>query len=76
MPKTNAYDAVHELALNQHGVFTTAQARELGVDPKSLAAMARRDRVRRQSFGVYQDRGAPSTPWTEYMSASFWPTSA
>ena len=73
MPKTHAYDAVHELALDQHGVFTTAQARELGVHPKSVAAMARRGRLRRLSFGVYQDLGAPVTSWTEYMSDSFWP---
>ncbi len=73
MPKTHAYDAVHELALDQHGVFTTAQARELGVHPKSVAAMARRGRLSRLSFGVYRDLGAPVTHWTEYMSASFWP---
>ena len=73
MPKTHAYDAIHGLALDQHGVFTTAQARDLGVDPKSVAAMARRGRVSRLSFGVYRDLGAPITTWTEYMSASFWP---
>jgi predicted transcriptional regulator of viral defense system len=76
MPKTHAYDAVHDLALDQHGVFTTAQARELGVHPKSVAAMAKRGRLHRLSFGVYQDLGAPVTPWTEYMSASFWPRGA
>lgn len=61
------------MALDQHGVFTTAQARELGVDPKAVAAMARRGRIQRLSFGVYQDLGAPMTPWTEYMSATLWP---
>ncbi len=73
MPTTHAYDTVHELALDQHGVFTTAQARELGIDPKTLWAMAKRDRVRRISFGVYQDPGAPETRWTEYMRAALWP---
>jgi predicted transcriptional regulator of viral defense system len=76
MPRTHAYDAIHELALDQHGVFTTAQARDLGVDPRSVAAMGRRGRVSRLSFGVYQDLGAPITAWTEYMSACFWPYGA
>lgn len=73
MPKTHAYDTVHELALDQHGVFTSAQARNLGVHPKTLWAMANRDRIKRLSFGVYQDLGAPLTPWTQYMSAVLWP---
>lgn len=73
MPKTHAYDTVHELALDQHGVFTTAQAKALGVDPKTLWAMANRDRIKRLSFGVYQDLGAPTTPWTQYMTAVLWP---
>ncbi len=45
MPKTHAYDTVHQLALDQHGVFTTAQAKSLGVHPKTLWAMANRDRI-------------------------------
>ena len=73
MPKTLAYDTVHQLALDQHGVFTTAQARSLGVHPKTLWAMANRGRIKRLSFGVYQDLGAPVTPWTQYMSAVLWP---
>jgi predicted transcriptional regulator of viral defense system len=73
MPRTHAYDTVHELALDQHGVFTTAQAKDLGVHPKTLWAMANRDRIKRLSFGVYQDLGAPTTPWTQCMSAALWP---
>ena len=73
MPATHAYDAVHELALDQHGVLTTAQAKELGIDPRTLWAMAKRGRIRRISFGVYQDPGVPDTRWTEYMRAALWP---
>ena len=73
MPVTHAYDTIHELALDQHGVFTTAQARQLGVDPRALWAMANRGRILRLSFGVYQDLGAPTTPWTQHMSAVLWP---
>lgn len=73
MPATHAYDTVHELALEQHGVFTSAQARELGVDPRTIWAMADRGRLRRRSFGVYQDLGAPETRWTPYQAAVLWP---
>lgn len=73
MPATHAYDAIHELALDQHGVFTAAQAKQLGVGHRTLWAMANRGRIERLSYGVYQDLGAPITPWTEFMSAAFWP---
>ena len=73
MPATHAYDAVHDLALEQHGVFTTAQATVLGIDPRTLWAMAKRGRIRRISFGLYQDPGAPETRWTKYMTAALWP---
>lgn len=74
MPRTHAYDAVHELALEQHGIFTAEQAAGLGVDPRTLAAMAARGhRVQRVAFGLYRDLGAPETRWTEYMKAALWP---
>lgn len=73
MPATHAYDTIHELALDQHGVFTAAQAKHLGVDPGTLWAMANRGRIERLSYGVYHDLGAPTTPWTQYMSAVLWP---
>ena len=73
MPTTHAYDTVHELALDQHAVFTTAQSKELGVDPRTIWAMANRGRIRRLSFGVYQDLGATETQWTPYLAAALWP---
>jgi len=74
MPVTHAYDTVHELALEQHGVFTAEQATKLGVNPKSIVAMAARGRrLERISFGLYRDLGAPETHWTEYMKAALWP---
>lgn len=73
MPTTHAYDTVHELALSQHGVFTTAQAKEMGVHPRTVWAMAQRGRIRRHSFGVYQDLGAPESQWTLYQAAALWP---
>lgn len=76
MPVTHAYDQIHELALEQHGMFTTEQAEELGVPRYTVAKMARRGRVRRHAHGLYQDLGAPETRWTPYMAAVLWPQGA
>lgn len=76
MPVTHAYDQIHELALEQHGMFTTEQAGELGVPRYTVAKMARRGRVRRHAHGLYQDLGAPETRWTPYMAAVLWPQGA
>lgn len=73
MPKTQAYDAVHELALEQHGVLTAAQARELGVAHKALGSMVDRGRLDRLAYGLFRDLGAPITPWTQYAAAVMWP---
>jgi predicted transcriptional regulator of viral defense system len=74
VPVAHAYEAVHELALGQHGVFTAEQATKMGVNPKSLVAMAARGRrLERIAFGLYRDLGAPETRWTEYMKAALWP---
>ena len=67
-----AYDRVHEIAIDQHGLVTTEQAREHGVDPRSIVMMAKRGRLHRLTHGVYQDPGAPETRWTPYMAAVLW----
>jgi predicted transcriptional regulator of viral defense system len=68
-----AYDRVHEIALDQHGLVTTQQAREHDIDPRTIVMMAKRGRLRRLTHGVYQDLGAPETRWTPYMAAVLWP---
>lgn len=73
MPTTIAYDTVHKLALEQHGVFTSEQAVALGLAPNTLVKMANRGRLERLAFGLYRDTGAPETQWTEYMAAVLWP---
>ncbi len=68
-----AYDTVHELATEQHGLLTATQATALGVAPKTLVAMAARGRLERVSYGVYRDRRVPEDRWTPYMAAALWP---
>lgn len=68
-----AYDRVHELALNQFGVFTAAQAKAAGVDHRALAMMCRRGTLIRKAYGLYQSRLVPAHRLTQYMAAALWP---
>lgn len=69
----DAFVAVHELALDQHGYFTAEQAREVGVNPQAVVMMCRRGTIERAAHGVYYDRLVPATPLAPYMAAVLWP---
>lgn len=73
MAKRNAYDTVHAIALDQHGVFTAAQAKADGVTAQALVMMARRGTLESVDYGLYRDLGAPETRFTPYMVAVLWP---
>lgn len=73
MPTYTAYDTIHQLALEQHGVFKAAQAVALGVAPKTLVAMAARGHLRRIDRGLYRDNRVPENRWTPFMTAALWP---
>jgi len=67
MKTYNAYDTIHELALEQHGVFTAEQARAVGVKTTALVMMVRRGRVERLAYSLYPDRAeAPRGHRTSY----------
>lgn len=68
-----AYGAVFEIAADQFGYFTTAQARDAGVSPMALVMMERRQTVERVSRGVYRLYHFPYSPLAEYMEAVLWP---
>lgn len=69
----DAFAAVHELALDQHGYFTAEQAREAGVSPQALVMMCRRGTIERAAHGLYYDPLVPATPLASYMGAVLWP---
>lgn len=73
MAEQIAYDTVHEIATEQHGLLKVTQATDRGVARKTLVAMAARGRLERVSYGVYRDRGVPDTRWMPYMAAALWP---
>jgi len=73
MPTRNAYETVHAIALEQHGVFTVEQARDAGVKTPALVMMVRREKLEGLAYGLYRDPGAPETRLTPYMAAVLWP---
>lgn len=58
-----------EKALEQFGYVTTADGRELGVDPVELRKLAHRGWFERISHGVYRYRDIPRTNLDPYMEA-------
>jgi predicted transcriptional regulator of viral defense system len=67
------YELVYEIALDQFGYFTAAQALEAGATRQSLEMMAKRDKVERVSHGVYRVNAIPVTRFDPYMEATLWP---
>lgn len=57
MRRTEALDRITEIAAEQSGYLTTAQAERLGVDRTRLAALASGGDLRRVRQGVYAARG-------------------
>ena len=67
---------VYELAAEQNGYVTAAQARQAGVTPQALSKMAARGTVERVSHGVYRLVHFPASPMDPYVEAALWPVSA
>lgn len=67
------YEKATELAADQHGYLTTAQALELGIRRDTLRKMARRGALERVSWGVYRVPAFPLSPLGQYMEACLWP---
>ncbi|MCB9012008.1 MAG: type IV toxin-antitoxin system AbiEi family antitoxin domain-containing protein [Actinobacteria bacterium] len=65
------------LAVSQHGVISSEDARDIGVDTARLRQMAARGVLRRVSRGVYRLTDMdPGTGLGQYMEAVLWPRGA
>lgn len=73
---TDRFVALVEVAADQHGLFTLADARGVGYADNSVAQMARRGRLARVSQGVYRIPFLPPGPLAGYMEAALWPVGA
>lgn len=72
MPRA-AYESIYELAADQLGYFTAAQALEVGVGRMAVVMMERRGTVQRLSRGVYRLVQFPIDPNAQYLEAALWP---
>lgn len=65
-------DRLRELALDQHGYVTTAQAVEEGVSHADLSKMIARTRLARVAHGVYRVPQVQETEFDQYQLAVLW----
>ncbi len=63
---------LREVALDQHGFVTTAQALEEGVSHAELSTMVARERIERAAHGVYRVPQVPETEYDQYQLAVLW----
>lgn len=63
---------LHELALDQHGLVTTQDARGVDVDPAYLRQMVERGTIEHVAYGLYRFPEVPVTAYTPLMEAVLW----
>lgn len=72
MAAVTKLERLREVALDQHGFVTTAQAAEQGVSNAELSTMAARDRLKRVAHGVYRVSQVSDTEFDQYRLAVLW----
>lgn len=65
-------ERLREVAMDQHGMVTTAQALDEKVSHADLSIMVARGRLERVAFGVYRVPQVPETEWDQYQLAVLW----
>jgi predicted transcriptional regulator of viral defense system len=65
-------ERLREVALDQYGFITTAQAVEEGVSHAALSTMVARDRLDRVAHGVYRVPQVAETECDQYQLAVLW----
>ncbi len=65
-------ERLREVALDQHGFVTTAQALEEGVSHAEMSTMVARDRLERVVHGVYRVPQVAETEFDQYQLAVLW----
>ncbi len=58
-----------DLAAEQWGLVTTAQARSVGVSPQAVARLTNQGALERMTHGVYRVTGAPPSPLDNLRAA-------
>lgn len=65
-------ERLREVALDQHGFVTTAQAADLGVSKATLSKLTSRGRIERVAHGVYRVPQVPASHFDRFMLAALW----
>ena len=65
-------EKLREIAIDQHGFLTTAQAENSGIPRVELAKMVARNRIERVAHGMYRIPQVPETEYDPFMQAVFW----
>lgn len=65
-------ERLREIALDQHGFVTAAQAVAEGIPKTELPKLAARERVERVAHGVYRIPQVPATPYDNWALAVLW----
>ena len=65
-------DVLREIALDQHGYVTMAQALDAGLTHPIVSTMLHRDRLQKVAHGVYRVPQVPITQYNHYMLAVLW----
>lgn len=68
----SARDMLWDVALDQHGFITLANARRLGISKDAVAMLARRKKIQRVATAVYRFPGFPAGSHAPYMQAVLW----
>lgn len=71
MTKT-VFDVLLERAVDHHGLVTTDDARDLGLDPAQLRVLASRGKLERSGRGVYRVAALPVDDLLPYAEAVAW----
>lgn len=61
-----------ELAIDQHGYVTSANARDLGVNVVELGKLSSRGQLQKVAYGIYRFPQLPETGFETYMLATLW----
>jgi predicted transcriptional regulator of viral defense system len=67
------YTTLHDLAVEQYGYVTAADARRFGIDVHRLIRMVSSGLVERVGWGLYRFPDIPATAVDQLMEATLWP---
>lgn len=63
------YDDIYEIAVDNYGLITSAEAKEVGVSDQDMSMLAKRGRLEKRGHGVYKLTRYVPTPYDAYAEA-------